>query len=83
MCRPNSLRVSDPECIALWNTLGLAIEMRIDWQMGELMAPVAIRYGCGMPSLMAPGQNASVLLALLDRILPEEVFVRVFSPSTS
>ncbi len=83
MWRPKSLRVSDPECIALWNTLGFAIEMRIDWQTGELMAPIAIRYGCGTPSMMAPGQNARVLLALIDRILPEEVQVRVFSPSTS
>ncbi len=73
MWRPNSLRVSDPECIALWNTLGFAIEMRIDWQTRELMAPVATRYGCGTPSLIAPGQNARVLLALIDRILPEEV----------
>ena len=47
--------------------------MRIDWQTGELMAPVAIRYGCGLPSLMAPGQKDRVLLALIDRVLPEEV----------
>ncbi len=54
--------------------------MRIDWQTGELMTLVAIRYGCGTPSLMAPGQNDRVLLVLIDRILPEEVRVRVFHP---
>ncbi len=55
----------------------------MDWQTGELMAPAPIKYGFGTPSLMAPGQKARVLLALIDRILPEEVQVRVVSPSTS
>ena len=55
----------------------------MDWQTGELMAPVPIKYGCGTPSLMAPGQKARVLLALIDRVLPEEVQVKVVSPSTS
>ncbi len=57
----------------MWRPFGFAIEMRIDWQTGEFIAPVAIRYGCGTPSLMAPGQNARVLLALIDRLLLEEV----------
>ncbi len=55
----------------------------MDWHTGELMAPVPIKYGCGTPSLMAPGQKARVVLALIYRVVPEEVHVRVVSPFPS
>ncbi len=45
------------------------------------MALVPIIYGCGMPSLMAPGQNARVLLVVIDRVLPDDVQVKVVSLS--
>ncbi len=48
---------------------------------GELIAPDPTTYGCGMPSLIALGLNARVLLALIDRMLHDEVHVRVSSPS--
>ena len=48
---------------------------------GGMIAPDPTTYGCGMPSLIAPGQNARDLLALIDRMLPEEVHVRVSSLS--
>jgi hypothetical protein len=38
--------------------------------------------GCALPSMIAPRQNAKLLLALIVRELPNEVKVRVPSPST-
>ncbi len=67
MCRPNSLLESDPECNALWYTLGLAMEIMMDWQTGELIAPDPTTYGCGTPSLIAPGQNDRYLLAVIGK----------------
>ncbi len=81
ICRPYSLLESDPEYNALWNTLGLATEIMMDWHTVELIAPDPTTYGCGMPSLIAPGQNARDLLALIDRMLHDEVHVKVSSPS--
>ena len=72
---------SDPECKTLWYSLGLAMEMMMDWQTGELIAPVPTTYGCGTPSLIALEQNARVLLALIDRVLPDEIHVKASPPS--
>jgi hypothetical protein len=73
---------SDPECNALWYTLGLAMEIRMDWQTGELTAPVPTKYGWGAPSLIALGHNHRNLLVLIDLEFPDEIHVRVSSPST-
>ena len=72
---------SDPECKTLWYTLGLAMEMMIDWGTGDVIALVPTTYGCGTPSLIAPGQNARVLLALIGRVLRGKIHVMPFSPS--
>ena len=72
---------SDPDCKMLWYTHGLAMEMMMDWQTGELIAPVPTTYGCETPSMIAPRQNAMVLLALINRVLPDEIHVMAFSPS--
>ncbi len=39
MWRPNSLFESDPECSTLWYTLGLAIEIMMDWHTGGVDRP--------------------------------------------
>jgi hypothetical protein len=57
------------------------MERMIDWHTGEFNAPVPTTYGCGMPSMMAPGQNAKFLLALIVRVLLDEFHVRV-APSS-
>jgi hypothetical protein len=73
---------SDPECNALWYTLGMAMEIRMDWHTGESTTPVPTKYGWGAPSLIALGQNDRNLLVLIDLEFPDEIHVRVSSPST-
>jgi len=48
---------SDPVCNALWHTLGIAIERRIEWQKGEFTAPALTTNGWAAPSMIAHGQN--------------------------
>jgi len=55
---PNLMVESDPVCMTLWYILRLAIERRMDWQNGELTAPVSTTNGCATPSMIAPEQNA-------------------------
>jgi len=64
---------SDPECNALWYTREFAIKTIMDWHRGELIAPVSTTNGCALPSVIAPGQKARLLLALIVRELPDEV----------
>jgi hypothetical protein len=48
---------------------------------GGVDRPVPTTYGCGTPSLIAPRQNVKAVLALIDRVLPDEIHVMVVSPS--
>ena len=80
MCSPNSLVESDPEFSALWYTRGFARDTRMVWHTGELMVLVPITNGCATPSIIAHGQKARFLLALIVLELHEEVQARV-SPS--
>jgi len=77
MCSPNSMVESDPECSALWYTLGFAMFTRMDWHTGELMVHVPTTNGCATPSIIAHGQKARFLLALIVLELLEEIQVRV------
>ena len=54
----------------------------MDWHTGEFVAPVPTTNGCATPSIIAPGQKARFLLALIVLELPEEVHVRVPSSPT-
>ncbi len=72
VCRPKSLAEFEPVWSALWNTLGQAIEKMSDEQSGEVNSPASTTKGCGIPSIIAPGQNEKVMLMPMERILPDE-----------
>ena len=56
---------------AMWNTMGLAMEMRREVQSGELMFPALATKSRGVPAIIAPGQNERILLWPLARALPD------------
>jgi hypothetical protein len=62
----------EPVWIALWNTLGQAIEIVKDEQSGEVTSPASTPKGCGIPSIIAPGQKERVMMWLMGRTLPDK-----------
>jgi hypothetical protein len=77
MCRPKSLEEFEPVWSAMWNTLGHARDNVRDEQSGEVTSPTLTTKGCGVPLIIAPGQNESVVLCHMERRLPEEIQKRM------
>jgi hypothetical protein len=65
--KPKSLAEFEHVWSALWNTLGQAIEIVRDEQSGEVTSPAPTTKGCGIPSIIAPGQNERVMLCFMVR----------------
>jgi len=55
------------------------MEMRREVQSGELLSPALIIKGCGVPAMIAPGQNERVLYWPIARALPDEDHVILHS----
>ncbi len=58
------------------------METRIERQVGEFPVPGPTTQGCGMPAMMAPGQNDMFLLPRIVLVFPEEVQERLASSAT-
>ena len=74
VCNPKSLAEFEPVCIALWNNLGQAMVWVMEEHKGEVTSPAPTTKGCGIPSIIAPGQKESEQLCPTERILPDEVY---------
>ncbi len=66
-----------PVWSALWNTLGFANDRRREVHNEEVMFTALITKDCGVPSMIAPGQNERVLLWRIARTLPDEDYETV------
>ena len=72
VCMPKSLVDFKPVWIAMWNTSGQAVERLGNEQSGEATSSAPTTKGCGVPSIIAPGQNERVLLWPMERTLPDD-----------